>query len=434
MRLTGEDYWAILYLMAALTALPIISVSYLSNRDRDYVVTLQEPFANWGGVARFVNNVPNSPFRLNITDELARVAWCNEPSNRPNAGIRNRSEACACMLSRADAYILSLRQFRSTPTSTLLITTTTAPNTTTQQPQTTSAAVLFDYPAFFPPSPRIDALSCVFKRGVSRQSNTSIRIHPLAIFLTLSTIILIFCLAFVGSRFWPAHPYLTLTSIFAATAYCLSILFVVSAVSNLFFACAVLLAALGTCFALREELPPVTDNGLPTSSPLMACVMWSLPYITMLCTLHLALSVLLRDVAGLILVTSLGFIPGSCVQRMRWSKIFIHPSAQAYGSHVTSGLQHTVGALVVWSLAFCMHIAWLTIFVVVYANWGSPLLSSPVWALLGTLCLSLVGVVELFYVFIPEKSLDALDMGELFLVLVALFMQTTAALVDTQQA
>jgi len=142
----------------------------------------------------------------------------------------------------------------------------------------------------------------LFKRGTSRQSPTRPSVCTLLPYILT---IPVRRLQLAPSRSWARasgrsalhlHLFLiflhSLLSIDHSSSLC-------PLFSNLFSSCFIhACPPAGTCFTLpRGASAPVTTPKrlYPPFSPLMACFMWSLPSITMLCTLHLGyLSVLVE--------------------------------------------------------------------------------------------------------------------------------------------
>lgn len=374
----------------------IAGFSYVAYNSGGLLLTLSRPFSDWKDVKNFYLGLAGQNLTTPDTSAslMLATAWCNYSSPRPNIVPQNRSEACTCLYNKHQSFLLNL-------------------SNTFPQDACSNAAD--------------DALNCLRYRGVwdVSQCGPQCRVNPAVLAFTSNLALAIPCLACVLGVFAPGlNRYLVYFITFVPALLGICLLMGMRPIENLIYCLALLGIWAGVVLGLDGELIPDAArlagktgrrlNGLGNEqnkqSPLIMIAMWhSIPLITSLALVYLAVAHTIRDLTGVLGYALIGFITGFIAQRLywtRWNMLISLPEANK--SESTTRLANAFVTWIGWCLRVGLVVSWIFIFVLAYTQWfpSSPFNGSYSVLVILVLLVCMAFLESLLYSNIPYNNAE----------------------------
>lgn len=360
---------AVAFVLSAFLSILLVAL-YPGYQNTPMFLTLQRPFTSWGDLRTMYRGLSGTPVLSpnNLTALVMSTAWCDHVYPRPGIVPANRSESCACLYTKAQAFARNNTWINATYT-----------------PAVCSAAA-------------DDAVSCLRYRppwDVWLCGNDC-KIHPIALALTCNLALTILTLAVLMGHF-----HLSTYAVWAACAVPTivggTLFLVIRPVQNFLFAmiaagmwCAVALAG------INEWARPVASPSPVRPVAIVACLWFCYPLTLAAVSVYLAVAHTVRDLIGVLCYAGLGYVAGLMAQRVYWARCYLVSGADAGGWPLPSRLAQALRTWVIRCLALGLAGLWVALFVLAYTNWlpSSPYAAAPVSLLLLLLC-ALMAALEL---------------------------------------
>jgi hypothetical protein len=373
--------------------LSVITASlYLAFPGGYLEITLQQPFTNWGALRRyFSDTLPITNFTTAIASDVSNIALCS-----------TSSPACTCILDIVGTFLNETGTLRAAY----------------YKQNNTSPTWYFPKDSSTKAGDRV--LSCMRRRSTWDIWLTGIHLHPSAISFATISLVIVMGLAYIGMVALSLKSYVTIIIVGVYVGLSLALLGVLSFFSNMILMAQILVCVFGATFALRDELPPHTDNAIPSAPALMVAIHWATPHVSANVVAYLAATNTVRDLVGVLIFAALGYLSGLLTQRILWARTFLK---QDY----TASMQRSFGRSIGLALIVSWAVSWAGVVALSASEFYPP--SSPIISTYASIPLVfLLLVYQALEVFTPvsqaEASFSVLDVAKLCTLsaLLALFM------------
>lgn len=314
----------------SLTLIIVLWSMWGSNKSSHIKLSMRKPFTNWLEVKNLFENTTAYAFDELPTIEykLWNVSWCSLPSFRKNSLPKNRSASCVCLF---DVWTDFLNETKNT-----------------------HLDISWDNRSHFASR----SLSCMSRRApwLIEDCGEDCFIHPMILCLYINVVVFILItgyLVLTRSSGWMARLFIVLLSVaFSAGFWAMGLK------SNMIYIVIFLVIAFSLTYALLQEFVDYSQGGpletvmrQPTSlmmhwplrplmrgsqetqqpitvkpPPIMICAWWAFLLIFPVYTIYIAISNTTRDIMGVTVFGSLGYIAALMLQRYYWTFWYIQPN------------------------------------------------------------------------------------------------------------
>ena len=366
------------FVLALSTLLSVVLLgAYTSYQSTPFYLTLEAPFSSWRDVRSLYQGLAGQPVISppdNLTALVMGTAWCNHTSPRPYLVPANRSAACACLWGKQQAFVYN----------------------------NTWGSGLYNTSTCYAAGD--DAVGCLRYRSVWDVwlCGDDCRVHPIVLALTGDLGLAALSLAaLLGALRQPRALVWGLTAVPVLAGIVL--LLATRPVQNFIFAMILLAVWVGIVVGLDGELSgqaragPAGGESLP-ARPLaaMTCFWFAQPLLSAAAAAYLATAHTVRDLAGVLCYTALGYLAGLLAQRVHWARCYLVFGADGGGWPMPRHFAAAVQRLALYCLALALVGVWTGLLVLAYTQWlgNSPYAAAPV-SLVLILMLAGVGGLEL---------------------------------------